>query len=155
MPTFVYRDGYGHYTGPEDTDSDHGEVEAAYLQAVAAFAADTGIAHLAVREPQVPFLAHFGVEPAVDDFGLDGIFPSSRAGFHDGARVPLSVALKVEESFAVHVGWDQYLCVSSNLPCEEALAHTRELGLFPEPLDGSPIRIRGRAGRPGHPAARR
>ncbi|WP_328674069.1 hypothetical protein [Streptomyces sp. NBC_00328] len=45
------RDEHGHYTGLEGTGSDHGEVEAAYLQAVAAFATETGVDHLAIREP--------------------------------------------------------------------------------------------------------
>lgn len=40
--------------------------------------------------------------------------------------------------FTVHVGWDQYVYVGSNRPCEEAVARTRELGLFPEPLTASP-----------------
>lgn len=161
--TYVYRvtkynpadrDGCGHYTGPEDTVSDHGEVEAAYLRTVAAFAADTGIDHLVIREPQVPSLVHFGVEPPVDGFGLEGLFPSGQAGFHDGAQVLLDIALdlvrvmlrdsgawcrlEAEDSFAVHVGWDQYLYISSSRPCEEALARTREFGLFPERLDASP-----------------
>ncbi|WP_329331940.1 RNA-binding protein [Streptomyces sp. NBC_00663] len=163
MPTHVYRvtkydpadrDEHGHYHGPEDVVSDHGEVEAAYLQAVAAFAADTGVDHLVVREPGIPSLAHFGVEPAREDFGLDGLFPSGRDGFHDGARVPLDVALglvrvmlrdggawcrlEVEDTFAVHVGWDQYLYISSDRACAEALARTRALGLFPERLAASP-----------------
>ncbi|MGW7367782.1 RNA-binding protein [Streptomyces sp. NPDC054841] len=161
--TYVYRvtkydpadrDGHGHYTGPEDTVSDHGEVEAAYLQAVAAFAWDTGIDHLAVREPQVPSLAHFGVEPPVDGFGLDGLLPFGLADFHDGAEMPLDIGLElvramlrdsgawcrleVEDTIAVHVGWDQYLYISSSRPCEEALDRTRELGLFPERLGASP-----------------
>ncbi|MFD3455422.1 RNA-binding protein [Streptomyces sp. NPDC058691] len=148
------RDAHGHYTGSEDTVSDHGEVEASYLQAVAAFARDTGVDHLAVREPQVPSLAHFGVEPPVDGFGLDGLFPAGPVGFYDGAEVPLEIGLQLvramlrdngawcrleaEGAFAVHVGWDQYLYISSSRPCEEALARTRELGLFPERLDASP-----------------
>ncbi|MFD5227712.1 RNA-binding protein [Streptomyces qaidamensis] len=163
MLTYVYcitkydhadRDEQGRCSGPEDTVSDRGEVEAAYLKAVAAFATDTGIDHLTVREPQVPSLAHFGVEPAVDGFGLAELFPSGLAGFHDGAQVPLDSALELvrvmlrdngawcrleaEGRFAVHVGWDQYLYISSSRPCEEALAVTRELGLFPERLDASP-----------------
>ncbi|SCE17246.1 small subunit ribosomal protein S1 [Streptomyces sp. DvalAA-14] len=148
------RDERGYYVGSEDVFSDHGEVEAAYLQAVAAFAGDTGIDHLAVREPQVPSFAHFGVEPAVDGFGLDGLFPDGLAGFHDGARVPLPIGLELvramlrdngawcrletETTFAVHVGWDQYVYVGSSRPCEEALSRTRALGLFPERLDSSP-----------------
>ncbi|MFI0976171.1 RNA-binding protein [Streptomyces sp. NPDC021093] len=157
------RDEHGHYTGPEDTDSDHGEVEAAYLRAVAAFAAETGVDHLAVREPGVPSLAHFGAEPPVDGYGLHGLFPpapdaaagpSLPPGFHDGALVPLHTGLElvrgmlrdngawcrleVEDVFAVHVGWDQYLYIGSDHPCEEALAGTRALGLFPERLTSSP-----------------
>ncbi|MEU3931282.1 RNA-binding protein [Streptomyces sp. NPDC029044] len=163
MLTYVYRitkydpadrDTQGRYSGPEDTVSDHGEVEAAYLRAVAAFAADTGIDHLAVREPQVPSLAHFGAGPAMDGFGLEALFPSGLAGFHDGAQVPLHSALELvrvmlrdngawcrleaEGRFAVHVGWDQYLYISSSRVCEEALAVTRELGLFAERTDSSP-----------------
>ncbi|MFV5997467.1 hypothetical protein ACNPQM_35040 [Streptomyces sp. NPDC056231] len=46
--------------------------------------------------------------------------------------------LETEGAFAVHVGWDQYLYIGSNLPCEAALARTRSLGLFPERLDASP-----------------
>ncbi|MGY3338111.1 hypothetical protein ACVW0K_004210 [Streptomyces filamentosus] len=50
-PSFVHRvtkydpadrDEHGRYTGPEDTLSDHGPVEAAYLAAVAAFAEAPG-----------------------------------------------------------------------------------------------------------------
>ncbi|MET9350355.1 S1 RNA-binding domain-containing protein [Streptomyces termitum] len=148
------RDEHGHYTGSEDTVSDHGEIEASYLQAVAAFAEDTGVDHLAVREPQVPSLAHFGSEPSVDGFGLAGLFPAGPTGFHDGAEVPLDIALELvrsmlrdngawcrleaEGAFAVHVGGDQYLYLGSSRPCEEALARTRALGLFPERLDSSP-----------------
>ncbi|MET9656122.1 RNA-binding protein [Streptomyces sp. NPDC006510] len=148
------RDVHGHYTGVEDTISDHGEAEAACLQAVQAFAADTGIDRLSVREPQVASLVHFGVEPPLDDFGLGTLLPGGLAGFHDGAEVPLDVALElvrlmlrdsgawcrleVEGALAVHVGWDQYLYVGSSRPCHAALARTRELGLFPECLDVSP-----------------
>ncbi|NEB37719.1 S1 RNA-binding domain-containing protein [Streptomyces sp. SID14515] len=186
MPTYVYRvtkydpghrDEHGRYTGPEDTASDRGAVEAAYLRAVAAFAEDSGVDRPVVREPQVPSLAHFGVEPPVDGFGLTGLFPSGRdgapeespecrpggstavlpAGFHDGAEVSLDVGLElvrsmlrdsgawcrleVEDRFAVHVGWDQYLYVGSDRPCERALAQTRRLGLFAERLDSSPYAV--------------
>ncbi|WP_329621414.1 S1 RNA-binding domain-containing protein [Streptomyces sp. NBC_01255] len=151
------RDEHGYYTGSEDTVSDHGEIEASYLEAVAAFAGDTGVDHLAVREPQVPSSVHFGVEPAVDGFGLDGLFPAGPSGFHDGAEVPLAVGLELvramlrdngawcrlesEGAFAVHVGWDQYLYIGSIRPCGEALARTRALGLFPERLDSSPYEM--------------
>ncbi|MCX5375170.1 RNA-binding protein [Streptomyces sp. NBC_00091] len=163
MPPFVYRitkydpadrDERGSYTGAEDTASDHGPVEAAYLEAIAAFAADTGIGELAVREPQIACFVHFGLEPAIEGHGLDGLFPRDLSGFHDGAPVSLSVGLElvramlrdhgvwcrleVDDVFAVHVGWDQYVFVGSDRACEGAVARTRALGLFPERLRASP-----------------
>ncbi|MER7585709.1 S1 RNA-binding domain-containing protein [Kitasatospora sp. NPDC097691] len=149
------RDERGAYIGAEEPVSDHGPVEAAYLKAVAAFAEDTGVRQLAVREPQVASrLAHFGLEPAVEGGGLGGLFPPDLTGYHDGASVPVPVGLElvramlrdngawcrleVEDTFAVHVGWDQYVYVGSAVPCEAALARTRELGLYPEPLEASP-----------------
>ncbi|MFJ9457521.1 S1 RNA-binding domain-containing protein [Kitasatospora sp. NPDC101447] len=152
------RDERGSYTGAEEAVSDHGPVEAAYLAAVAAFAEDTGVRQLAVREPQVaPGFVHFGLEPAIEGGGLAGLFPPDLTGYHDGAPVPLTVGLElvramlrdngawcrleVEDTFAVHVGWDQYVYVGSAVPCEAALARTRELGLFPEPLEASPYDV--------------
>ena len=148
------RDEHGHYVGPEDVGSDHGVVETAYLRAVEAFAAETGVDRLWVREPGIPSVAHFGVEPAVDGFGLEGLLPTGLAGFYDGAEVSVEIGLalvrvmlrdggawcrlEVEGVFAVHVGWDQYLYLSSNQPCQGALTRTRALGLFPERLDASP-----------------
>ncbi|NEB97315.1 S1 RNA-binding domain-containing protein [Streptomyces anulatus] len=163
MPSFVYRitkydpahrDERGHYTGAEDTASDHGPVEDAYLAAIAAFAKDAGTDQVEIREPQIGNFARFGLEPPVDGYGLADLFPAGPAGFHDGAPVPIAVGLELVRSmlrdngawcrleagdaFAVHVGWDQYLYIGSNLPCETALARTRALGLFPERIDASP-----------------
>ncbi|MBS2534429.1 hypothetical protein KGQ20_16785 [Catenulispora sp. NF23] len=149
------RDEHGHYVGAEDSISDHGAVEAAYLQAVAAFAASTGIDRLAIREPGLaPGFAHFGLEPTVEGHGLTGLFPPDLAGFHDGAEVSVETgvelvramlrdngafcSLEVEDRFFVHIGWDQYTYLGSTEPCDDAVARTRELGLFPEPLAASP-----------------
>ncbi|MFF3015603.1 S1 RNA-binding domain-containing protein [Streptomyces sp. NPDC057939] len=148
------RNQYGHYTGAEPATSDHGPVEAAYLRAVAVLAEETGIDRLAVREPQIGGFAHFGLEPPADGHGLADLFPVGLAGFHDGALVPIAVGLELvrvmlrdssawcrleaEGTFAVHVGWDQYVYVGSIRPCETALARIRALGLFPERLEASP-----------------
>ncbi|MFC7217623.1 S1 RNA-binding domain-containing protein [Streptomyces polyrhachis] len=148
------RDGWGRYTGAEDSDSDHGPVEAAYLQAVRAFAEDSGVDRLEIREPALAGFVHFELEPPAEGHGLAGLFPDSLAGYHDGAEVSLAVGvdlvramlrgagawcrLEVAGAFRVHVGWDQYVYVSSAAPCERALAHTRTLSLFPERLDASP-----------------
>ncbi|WP_349307813.1 MULTISPECIES: S1 RNA-binding domain-containing protein [unclassified Streptomyces] len=148
------RDQHGHYAGAEPATSDHGPVEAAYLQAIAAFAEETGVDQLAIREPQIGGFATFGLEPPVDGYGLADLFPAGLTGFHDGALVPMAAGLELvramlrdngawcrleaEGVFTVHVGWDQYLYVGSSRPCEAALARTRSLGLFPERLDASP-----------------
>ncbi|MFD3327932.1 RNA-binding protein [Streptomyces sp. NPDC058701] len=147
------RDERGCYTGAEDAVSDHGPVEAAYLAAIAAFAEASGIDRLEIREPSVTGFVHLGVEAPVGH-GLNGLFPPDLTGFHDGAEVSLPVALELvramlrdqgawcrleaEDVFTVHVGWDQYTYVGSHRPCPEAVARTRELGLFPEPLTASP-----------------
>ncbi|MFW5418247.1 RNA-binding protein [Nocardiopsis sp. CNT-189] len=146
----AHRDRQGRYTGPEDTDSDRGPVEAAYLRAVAAFAEEAGVGFLSVREPAL------GPEPSDGDLGAAALRLGGTAGFHDGARIPLRSALELvrtmlrggawcrleaEGAFAVHVGWDQYVYVGSARPCPRAAARTRALGLFPEPLDASPYDI--------------
>ncbi|QCD60337.1 RNA-binding protein [Streptomyces hawaiiensis] len=162
-PSFVYRitkygladrDEHGHYTGVEDTVSDHGPVEAAYLAAIVAFAEASDIDRLEIREPAVTGFIHFGVEPPVEGHGLGGLFPPDLTGYHDGAEVSLSVALELVRAmlrdqgawcrleagdvFTVHVGWDQYVYVGSDRPCADAVARTRELGLFAEPLTALP-----------------
>ncbi|MEU8516542.1 RNA-binding protein [Kitasatospora sp. NPDC048722] len=149
------RNEWGHYTGTLDSASDHGPVEAAYLAAVAAFAEDAGVRHLDIREPQLaPGFTHFGLEPAIEGHGLAGLFPPDLTGYHDGAMVVLPVALELvramlrdngawccletDDGFTVHVGYDQYLYVGTAGPCERAVARTRAMGLFPEPVDASP-----------------
>lgn len=144
----------GTYLGTEDTDSDHGPVEAAYLAAVAAFAEESGVEELAVRDPQVTGFVHFGREPAAAGHGLAGLFPDDLSGFHDGAPVSVPLALELVRgmlrgagvwcrleaggSLAVHVGWDQYVYVGARTPCGAAVARTHGLGLFAEPIEVSP-----------------
>ncbi|MET9259828.1 RNA-binding protein [Amycolatopsis sp. NPDC004079] len=148
------RDDRGAYRGSEDVVSDHGPVEAAYLAAVTAFAEDTGVTSLTIRDPAVSGFVHFGVESPLDGHGLHGLFPPDLTGYHDGARVTLDLGrelvramlrdngawcrLESEDRFFVHVGYDQYLYIGSAQPCERAVALTTASGLFVEPLDGSP-----------------
>jgi len=151
------RDELGRYTGPEDIVGDCAEVEAAYLRAVEAFAAEAGVDLLSVREPQLLYRLPPGAEPTPHDCGLGALF-ADWSGFHDGAQVPLATGLElvrimlreggvwcrleVPDVFAVHVGWDQYLYVGTGRPCPRAPARARALGLFPEPLDdGSPYDV--------------
>ncbi|MFD5883102.1 RNA-binding protein [Streptomyces yangpuensis] len=162
-PAFVHRitkydpadrDEHGSYQGAEEAVSDHGPVEAAYLEAVAAFAEAAGIDRLEIREPSVTGFVHFGAQPAVEGHVLSGLFPADLTGYYDGAEVSLEVALELirvmlreqgawcrleaGDVFTVHVGWDQYVYVGSDRPCADAVARTRELGLFAEPMEVSP-----------------
>ncbi|MFF1593031.1 RNA-binding protein [Streptomyces sp. NPDC058286] len=148
------RDEHGYYNGAEDTVSDHGPVEAAYLEAIAAFARAAGIHTLAIREPQITGFVNFGLEEPIEGHGLAGLFPPDLTGYYDGAEVSLPVALELvramlrdhgawcrlerEDTFTIHVGWDQSLYVSSDRPCDAAVAQTRELGLFAQPITASP-----------------
>ncbi|MER7111781.1 RNA-binding protein [Streptomyces sp. NPDC000229] len=150
----INRDEPGHCTGVEDTVSDHGPVEAAYLAAIVAFTEASGIGRLEIREPSATGFVPFGVEPPLEGHGLSGLFPPGLTGYHAGAEVSLPVALELVramlrdqgawcrleagDAFTVHVGWDQYMYVGSDRLCTKAVAHTRELGLSPEPLTASP-----------------
>ncbi|WP_393101784.1 hypothetical protein [Streptomyces sp. LN325] len=90
MLPFVYRitkydpadrDENGSYIGTAEAVSDHGPVESAYLQAVAACAEHAGIDRLAVREPQLASsVVDFGAEPAIEGDGLAGLFSSDLTG---------------------------------------------------------------------------
>ncbi|GAA4226514.1 hypothetical protein GCM10022254_11760 [Actinomadura meridiana] len=147
------RDEQGRYIGDQDSTSDHGPIEAAYLEAVATFAAETGVQRLCIREPELSVI-NFGLEPTVPGHGLTGLFPDDLSGYHDGAEVPMKVwlelvramlrdngawcRLEAEHRFSVHVGYDQYLYIGSDQRCERAVTHTRALGLFPERIDRSP-----------------
>ncbi|MFF1832611.1 S1 RNA-binding domain-containing protein [Streptomyces sp. NPDC058231] len=147
-------DASGAYTGAEDSVSDHGPVECAYLEAVAAFAEEAGVLHLTIREPEVAGLVNFGLEAPVAGHGLAGLFPPDLTGYHDGAEVSVPVGLElvramlrdngawcrleVEGRFAVHVGYDQYVYVSGSGPSEGAVSRARALGLFPVRIQASP-----------------
>jgi hypothetical protein len=149
------RDEHGYYVGAETIWSDHGPVEQAYLDAVAAFCEDAGVSGLVIRDPEVAWLISFGVEAPIPGHGLAGLFPPDLAGYHDGAEVPLATAvqlvramlrdhgawcrLEAGERFFVHVGQDQYLFLGSAQPCPRAVARTRQLGLFVEPVEVSPL----------------
>ncbi|MFI6515682.1 RNA-binding protein [Spirillospora sp. NPDC050679] len=148
------RDEHGHYVGVEDTASDRGSVEAAYLEAIAVFAQEAGVGRLEIRDPFVAGLSFFGAKPPPAEDDLARLFSDGLLGFHDGARVSVAVGLElvrvmlrdkgawcrlaVEDQFFVHVGYDQYVYVGSDLPCERAQARTQELGLFAERLVASP-----------------
>jgi len=148
------RDERGRYTGREDIDSDYGLVEAAYLDTVAAFAEDTGVDVLQIREPSVPIVTGIGSDVHERFGGLVELFGADLGGYHDGAPLQLDhgvelvrlmlrgdgvwCRLEAGEDFFVHVGWDQYVYVGSIAGCPRAVAFAHKYGLFAEPISGSP-----------------
>ncbi|MFF0338351.1 hypothetical protein [Kribbella sp. NPDC004875] len=144
----------GRYVGLEVETSDHGTQEAAYLSALAAFAEESGVGEVSIREPEVAGPWNFGLEAPIDGHGLSGQFAPDLSDYYDGAVVPISVAidlvramlrdngawcrLEVEGRFLVHVGFDQYMFIGSHAQCERAVATTTTLGLFPIRLERSP-----------------
>jgi len=151
------RNDHGAYIGAEDARSDHGPVEAAYLDAISAFAKDAGVTTLSIREPGVAGFVNFGVEPTVDGDGLLGLFPEGSDCFYDGAVVSLDVGrelvramlrdngawcrLEVDDRFAIHIGYDQYLYIGTTTSSERAIAAAHDLGLFVEPISRSPYSV--------------
>ncbi|MCX5195611.1 RNA-binding protein [Streptomyces sp. NBC_00249] len=143
------RDEHGHYVGAEDTGCDHGPVEAAYLAAVGAFAAEAGVRELAVREPILPWRDSWREGDPAGEPPL----PAGLAELYDGLVVPPATALELvrgmlrgdpggytleaEGRFFVEVGWDQYVYVGSAVPGDVAVRRTAELGLFAERISGS------------------
>ncbi|MGW3441524.1 S1 RNA-binding domain-containing protein [Streptomyces bacillaris] len=187
MPTYVYRlssddpadhDEHRSTTGPEGTVGDYGEVESALVRAVGAFARESGVDQLAVREPEVSALPRFGLddEGPVDRLGTAGLFPSDQRdsgqglpyGFHDGAVVSLDgglelvramlrgtgvrCRLEVEDTFTVHVGRERDVHIGSDRPCEGALARSRTLKLHPQRVDSSPYAMKTGGGEIQRPA---
>lgn len=140
------------YIGSEDTDSDRGPVEAAYLEALAAFAEDSQVTRLAIREPEAA--VRVGLDRDGRDSRLAVLFGPDLSGYHDGAQVPVAVGLELvrlmlrdgpgwcrleaEERFFIHVGWDQYVYLGSTDPCQGAVARANRHGLFAERIERSP-----------------
>jgi small subunit ribosomal protein S1 len=147
----AHRDPTGRYVGPEQPVSDHGVTEAAYLQAVREFAADAAVPDLVVRDPELGGL-NFGLEPHVEGYGLPRHLGLDRADFYDGARVSVEAGVELvramlhdngawcrlehEDAFALEVGFDQYMYISTRSESARAQAAVEALGLFLLEMDG-------------------
>lgn len=147
--------GQGGYTGPEDSDSDHGPVEQAYLSTVDAFSRALRIDTYMVRDP-----GHWdggrirGHYRSPDP--LAEVVPGGRFAVHDGFAVTpaqttelVRLMLRGENFWCrletvdafVHIGWDQYMYLGSPQPLTEVVAEARRLGLFPVQLAASPYEL--------------
>jgi small subunit ribosomal protein S1 len=138
----------------DDVDSDHGPMEAAYLETIASFASTSGVSELHVREPWVS-MSDDGSTGWLEERDWVSALPVGVAEFHDGVRVPIPVAvelaramlrrplvcwcrLEVDGRFFVHVGDDQHVYVGSQVPCDAAEGFARQQGLFPTRIEDSP-----------------
>jgi small subunit ribosomal protein S1 len=84
----------GRYVGLEVETSDHGPKEAAYLAAVVAFAEESGVSEVGIREPAVADPVNFGLEASVDGHGLAELLAPDLSDYYDGAVLPISVAVE-------------------------------------------------------------
>ncbi|MFI8073912.1 hypothetical protein ACIF85_34710 [Streptomyces sp. NPDC086033] len=92
------------------------------MEAIAAFAQESGIDRLEIREPGVTGFVDFGLEAPVDGHSLAALIPPDLTGYYGGAEVSVPVALELvramlsdqgawcrleqQGTFTVHVGWD-------------------------------------------------
>jgi small subunit ribosomal protein S1 len=124
------------------------QVEDAYLRAVELFAAASGVNELLVRDPELPAGINLRVASLGATWPVPDLSPLSLHDLHDGLQVPLAVGVKLvramlresglwcrleaDGQFFAHVGWDYYLYIGSNQPCEQAVDQVRQLDLFVE-----------------------
>ena len=104
----------GRYTGSHSQVSDHSPVEAAYLEAVAAFAEKGGMQRLATREPKVVSgFVHFGLEPPAEYHGLADPVPGTDLTLPDRHLLLTSVLPMLTErrghaDTPTHPGWPDW-----------------------------------------------
>jgi hypothetical protein len=100
------------YFGPLDSRSDHGPLEAAHLAAVEAFALDTGVTELTIREPEISgFVNDDDVaelrtldRPAVAVELTRAVGAMVTSGYADEEN-PLLIAVLPDEDGVVRVHW--------------------------------------------------
>jgi hypothetical protein len=119
------------FNGVELTIEEYERVEGAYVDAFTAFAEDTGISRLAVRDIE------------------------AGDGLQEGEIISVEVARTVvrrllreavichldepDGDFVLHIGFDLYMYVGSTASCPRAIRVAEGLGLFVEPGVPSPL----------------
>jgi small subunit ribosomal protein S1 len=144
------RDEHGHYAGTEPDESDHGPVEDAYVAAVALLLDTVGVTSLVVDGAERGGRSRTGMPGPEPDPGIPAHFGVDGRGFHDGAQVPVDVALDLVRTMlredggpwcrllapglaVVEIGYSMHLYVGLVDPVPAAVAQIRGLGLFVEP----------------------
>lgn len=144
------RDENGHYTGTEPEDSDHGPVEDAHVAAVAALLGALGVTSLTVERAERVGRERTGMPGPEPDHGIPAHFGVDGQGFHDGALMPVAVALELVRTMlrddggpwcvlvapgraVIDVGDYMYVYVGLADPIPAAVEQIRGSGLFVEP----------------------
>lgn len=142
----------GAYTGPLESVSDEGPVEAAYLETVRGFLAECDVAELTVRDPEWHG-ADPDRRPPAAEHPLARILGAGAERWVDGGVVSAAEAVELvrwmlrekvwcrlegPRDVAIHTGYDLYLYLTADRPCPVSVAAAERLGLFPEPLEVSP-----------------
>lgn len=143
------RDAQGAYTGTEPDESDHGPVENAYVAAVALLLDAVGVTSLVVDGAERGGRSRTGMPGPEPDPGIPAHFGVDGRGFHDGAQVPVEVALDLVRTMlredggpwcrllapglaVVEIGYSMYLYVGLVDPVPAAIAQIRGSALFVE-----------------------
>ncbi|MDX3656850.1 RNA-binding protein [Streptomyces sp. ID05-26A] len=145
---------YVHRVTKHDVTRGEPRPEAGYLAAVAAFADESGVVALTIRDPEICMPWTYADEPDVEGFGLAGLFPPGLTGYYDGARVSIADACGLvvamvrdngawcrleDDDFFVHVSTEWTMYVGTAGPCPDAVSRARASGLRVEPVDSSPL----------------
>jgi small subunit ribosomal protein S1 len=101
-----------------------------------------------VRDPALPLGIDLPVASSAATYAIPELSPLSLHDLYDGLQVPIIVGVKLvramlretdvwcrleaDSQFFAHDGWDFYLYIGSNQPCEQAADHVHQLGLFVE-----------------------
>lgn len=123
------------YDGHELILAEYERVESLYLAAFVAFANESGVEHLQIRDLE----RGNGLEEGA-------ILTLHAATGVVGRMLREDVICKLEapsNRFALHVGFDLYMYVGSSNWCPDAMRHARELGLYVEPDWPSPQLLEG------------
>lgn len=129
--------------------SDYRQTEDLYVEAVVDFMIETGIDSLQVvdieenleyinlqsREFPYDIVLHCAI-PAIDQWVSQ---ESLRCSCRLALREIIWCKLEVDETFFVHFGYDYYMYIGSNRPCNNAIDQVVRSGLFVEPM-GSPYK---------------
>lgn len=112
------------FCGEELTLAEYERVEAAYVEAFTAFAEESNVGSLQIRNLE-----------CADDLKEGAMVSLVEASGIVGRMLREEVICKLETSgdeFALHVGFDLYMYVGSAQPCVAAIDRARNLGLFVE-----------------------